>query len=319
MPDAAATTSPILSASRAALAALLPSVVEDPSRWTASDDLAERWAALMNRPLPKRIKYAKALGRLLGNAPTLWLAIEYKDESALDDEAKSVLRTPIDADGWRALSAAHRLAACATQTDVVRAPTREEIHQNIQQSAKQGGKQQASSVPHALRDAYRGLAACVADEAAREAMRAEEEDLPARWGQMLRGRADFQSQCASRSPPPPEAWTALPSASRAAVVSALQEGGGGGDAWSHVDQLNTYANISANVPHNMMGKIESMASKLASDLSTGCVSMESLNLQSIGEEVLSQCDAEDLSALTNNLGSLLPTLQQQMANVPRTA
>lgn len=112
---------------------------------------------------------------------------------------------------------------------------------------------------------------------------------------------------AAISAPPSDAWTAVPSAARDSLVARLASTP---TAWDTVDQLNSYAKLSSHIPTGVMSKIESMASKLASDLNSGAATMDTLNLQSIGEQVLSGCDANELSKLTGNLGELLPVLSQ---------
>ena len=58
----------------------------------------------------------------------------------------------------------------------------------------------------------------------------------------------------------------------------------------------------------MMGKIENMASKLANDIMSGKKDMGSMDLQSIGEEVLSQCNSADMSHFADNIDKILPAI-----------
>lgn len=59
---------------------------------------------------------------------------------------------------------------------------------------------------------------------------------------------------------------------------------------------------------SMLGTIESYATNLAGKITAGDAGLSSLDLQSIGEDVLRQCSEEDMSQPANNIGSLLPAL-----------
>lgn len=275
--------------------------------------VAERWHALMSRPIPAEIKYGKALQRIIGHPASLYVVVEYKDMAAfIDEEFASVVRSPLDAEDWRALQALNRLVACALGHDLDRVPSRDEIQSNIRAFKMSKKAPDVGSVSQACKMAYAALGECLNDEAAdaftQRAAAADDKELTAAWSDMLRAYSSFTDECAQRSPPPANAWTAVPEVARQSLVTAL--GSADARAWTQVDQMNSYAKISTNIPTGVMSKIETMASKLASDLQNGSITMDSLNLQDIGEKVLSECDAGDLSKLTGNIGELLPVLSQ---------
>ena len=305
----------IRSASRSALRPLLHAVCSDPSLSDA-EDAAERWHSLLSRPLPKGVKYGRALQRLLGHPPTLHAAVEYKDVAFfLEEEAARLVRSPLDSDGWRALQASARLAACCIGEDLDRTPSREEIQSNIQTTKSSSRRPADASVAQACKMAYAALAdGLPSDQASAigaRASAADERELTLAWAEMMQSRPGFADECTRRSAPPPDAWTAVPASARPSLVSRLEScSTTGGSAWDTVDQLNSYAKLSSHIPTGVMSKIETMASKLASDLNSGAATMDTLNLQSIGEQVLSGCDANELSKLTGNLGELLPVLSQ---------
>ena len=305
----------IRSASRSALRPLLHAVCADPS-FSDAEDAAEQWHRLLSRPLPKGVKYGRALQRLLGHPPTLHAVVEYKDVAFfLDEEVARVVRSPLDSDGWRALQASARLAACSIGEDLDRTPSREEIQSNIQTTKSTSRRPADASVAQACKLAYAALADGLPPDHASaigvRASSADERELTQAWAEMMQSRPGFSDECARRSAPPPDAWTAVPASVRCSLVASLESSSqSGGGMWDTVDQLNSYTKLSSQVPTGVMSKIESMASKLASDLNSGAVTMDTLNLQSIGEQVLSGCDANELSKLTGNLGELLPILSQ---------
>jgi hypothetical protein len=65
-----------------------------------------------------------------------------------------------------------------------------------------------------------------------------------------------------------------------------------------------------NIPVGMMSHIETMASKLADDIVSGKTNMNNMNLNELGQHVLSQCKEEDMDKFAENIDSLLPALQQ---------
>ena len=85
---------------------------------------------------------------------------------------------------------------------------------------------------------------------------------------------------------------------------------------SLVIQLNVLLRIQQSIPTPMRNCIEGTAQRIAAEILNGSTSFEELDLSAIGEEVMGQCQTEDLSSLADNLGSLLPLLQSQLSEIP---
>ena len=85
---------------------------------------------------------------------------------------------------------------------------------------------------------------------------------------------------------------------------------------SMVVQSNVLFRIQQSVPTEMRNCIEGTAQRIAAEILNGNTTFDDLDLSAIGEEVMSQCQTEDLSSLADNLGSLLPLLQSQMGEMP---
>lgn len=273
---------------------------------------ATQWRELLARPLPKAVKYAKALQRITGTLPSLLHGIEYQDAGILTDEEFSrVVKGPVDKDVWRALGALTRTMLCATGEDMPQVPTREEIQANI--TAHRGDKavrQQDTAAACAFKTSLTALGemADCAPLVARAAAGVER-DLCTAWARMTEAN-DFEQSCVRREVPAASSWGALEESERERVLDALrQPEAEAAPVWAQIDQLNTYGKLTSQVPSGVMNKIESMASRLASGLQTGAMTMDSVNLQQLGEDVLSGCSSEDLASLSNNLASILPTLQ----------
>ena len=58
----------------------------------------------------------------------------------------------------------------------------------------------------------------------------------------------------------------------------------------------------------MMHKIEDMASRLANDLVSGKTPLGEVDLNDIGNQVLSQCSSDDMRYFAGNIDSILPTI-----------
>ena len=84
-------------------------------------------------------------------------------------------------------------------------------------------------------------------------------------------------------------------------------------------RINMLARLRNTLPPNMLKHIESQASGLASQLEEGSVDMSNLDMHSMGQSVIGACSSEDMSHLTSNISSLLPTLNslaKTMNDVP---
>jgi hypothetical protein len=84
----------------------------------------------------------------------------------------------------------------------------------------------------------------------------------------------------------------------------------GGEVQTLIKHINLLVQIQSNVSSEMRNTIESTAQRIASEIMDGKMSFDSLDVNAIGEEVLSQCQPEDLKSLAENLGTLLPLIQQ---------
>lgn len=64
-----------------------------------------------------------------------------------------------------------------------------------------------------------------------------------------------------------------------------------------------YAAVGDNIPTKMMGKIENLATRLADDIVNGRANLSNMNLDELGQEVLSQCDEKDMSDFAQNINN----------------
>ena len=78
--------------------------------------------------------------------------------------------------------------------------------------------------------------------------------------------------------------------------------------WNLLNKMLSFCAVGDAIPSHMMGRIENMATKLADDILSGKADMSSMDLKSIGEEVLGQCTQSDMSHFANNIDKILPAI-----------
>ena len=78
--------------------------------------------------------------------------------------------------------------------------------------------------------------------------------------------------------------------------------------WEIVQNLYSYATVGSAIPSRMMTRIEDLAGKLAEDIVSGKKDMSTVDLNDIGQQVLSGCAPEDMQKFAGNLDELLPVI-----------
>ena len=66
--------------------------------------------------------------------------------------------------------------------------------------------------------------------------------------------------------------------------------------------------MEASIPTDMMHGIESVANQLVQDIASGKASMDSLDVESIGQKVLSGVSRRDVQAFATNIDKILPAI-----------
>lgn len=290
----------------------------------SSPPSAAAWHASMLTALdPKATKYAKAVGRILGKPANRYHAIEYRDFDALGDcdlinalgltrASMASMDADVRAETWAILqkSSAHARSACGYE---LQTPGIEEIQRNIaasraqRRATKQGGP--SASMTQAFQTALEKLAAALDSSTLRERVRAwsssETQDACSAWAAFVTPDTERAVQGRTLDVEATK-WPILTEAEAGALRASLRAGSEA--AWGALESLNSFSKVNQHIPANMMSKIEATAQQLASAISSGEQSLETLDLASIGEQVLGQCSEEDMSQVANNLQSLLPTL-----------
>ena len=304
---------------------------KDEEDYDEDPDSVKRFFDLLNEPVdPKKAKYAKAVTRILnGEAATIYFAVEFRDapslmaSKAFCEFFPSFLKEASEkrcTRAWQTLRAMARLCFLIQCTEPPRVPSRAEIETNINQfratkrakvsggSAKGSGSMQRAFFEKLLQTASclppKEAAAC---QARLHAIPLQEHTkLSAQWAE-----DPFVSQTA---PFGGSVFTEVECASFVQVDAskwAITE--------TYLRQLNDLSRVQQNIPASMLGTIESYATDLASKITSGESDLSTIDLQSIGEDVLRQCSEDDMSQLANNIGNLLPALGSLQQTVQEQA
>lgn len=300
----------------------------DEEEYEEDDALVSRFFAMLNEPVtPKKAKYAKAVGRISGGEPvTLFFAVEYRDAESLKSSDAFVdcfpdfMRSENDSRrsrSWQTLRAMVRLCFTIHGVEPPRVPTRADIESNISQfrAKKQHAKKSGTGVDGSgsmqraffekLLETTSVLPVSIA-KTCRERLHAiptqQHASMCMKWvDHQFSSRCEpFGDDIFTREEQ--EAFAALDASRWPAVEAQFR-------------QLNDLSKVQQNIPSSMLGTIEKYATNLASKITAGDTDLSSLDLQSIGEDVLQQCSEEDMSQLASNIGSLLPALGSLQQNV----
>lgn len=271
-----------------------------------------KWYEAMCMPLVKGCaKYAKAVQSITGESALIYHAVAYKDVDAAhaSSEYMRELNLPaklasdrMDAKAraifWEYLDELNALTFKAERADVPKVPTTDEIAADIKRrktggaSSVQGGLAQTW---HALCDARGG--ATVADSSA----------IPRRLSAAAaakHGDATVGEGCQNRDP-----------AAFAALAEAMPEVKGNNseptdEQWKLLSKALGLADMESAIPPNMLRGIEGVASKLAQDIAAGKADLGSINIEALGQQVLSGVDPADVDSFADNLDKILPALSK---------
>ena len=80
------------------------------------------------------------------------------------------------------------------------------------------------------------------------------------------------------------------------------------EEWDCLNKMIGLSTMKSAIPSNMMDGIENVANKLVEDLAAGKTDISSLNIDSIGQQVLAGVSADEMSNFANNIDKIMPAL-----------
>lgn len=289
--------------------------------------IVSTWHAAMSLPLdPKYAKYTPALHRILDEEPTCYIACEYRDHTALFksvnlgifDKMKLCERyseledSTTRAEVWKLIQTINKYVLDACDATPQRVPTRDEIKDNIREHKLSKLPSANPSMHKAFQLSIINIAEALSDEPLAKSLKERAEaitdtelaEICKQWGEIssqIDGGIDSKNveQCAHVD------WPFFTSEEKSTILEHILSNS---KLSNILKQMSSYCCVQQNIPSNMMGRIENYAQKLAHDISSGNKSLETLDLNRIGEEVLQGCDSSEMAQLANNIGNILPTL-----------
>lgn len=298
--------------------------------------------------VPVNTKWSKAVKRITGKEPTHYTSVHYNDSAALslplfdgleiDDKNK---------DMWSCFFEMASISSLLMDWEEETPPTREEIRTNIEEfrmksrehdgKKENDGKKEENNTKHdngkeeevSKRKGSKKQDTTLSKPKSKEKERYMEQafveevslllrevDCPfdpqihteKRWSEQMQikcgasGSFSFEEVCNREMVNllSEETWKFEPS---------LLKLNKNNMPWTRLKRLNSICKVNTAIPTDMMSHIESIASKLAQDVSNGKSNSFDLNeMTKIGQQVASKCSSKDMSSLSKNIEGLLPAL-----------
>jgi len=280
------------------------------------------WYDAMMEPL-KKTKYSKAVERINGSPPVIYHACVYKDFEAISTSTSSPSLTRLNisekltdpnfseesrAVFWKYIDELNKNASEYTGKPFPKVPTRDEIAENIKKQKKNDSSSTQHQQPSMLKGFCTSLSAFCEVRGCKNVFDLQNEEetskIYTKWTEISKKEVDGVSVfnlCKKNDTSVLKLFVEdFPMINWELPMEENQ--------WTLLNKLLSFCTVGDAIPSHMMGKIESMASRLADDIMSGKADMSSMDLKSIGEEVLSQCNPNDMSHFANNIDKILPAI-----------
>lgn len=305
----------------------LAAQVSDSLDCCGSDTLLA-WHGNMCAPLPPAVKYAKALRRIVGDKACLYMAVAYRDVDAICIAFPELVQYR---DEYNTLTAAERVQlwdgvtemtnfmARKANYDIGDIPSSADIQKNIQE--------------HRRAKQCTGLVTCFSESVA-DMFTLVDMEIPSKylppavssafrdWTDQLQVVVNGNTWTQACLQGDVDAVLAAEWACHSDIKEALRANPAKGikvlvqmnSCVEHAtDTRGDMGNQSSST--SVMGKIEQQAQKLAHDLSSGRISdISNVNLGKIGQDVLSQCNQQEMQDFMSSMGNILPALNTMSKN-----
>ena len=311
-------------------------------RNVVADDAAQRdkvmrqWKEGVLTPLKRgSAKYMKAVQSITGSPALVYHAMAYHDADAVhaNDEMMRALDFPgklaqpcMDERNrtifWQYLEEMNAHCLRALRADPPAVPTVAELEENIERRRQQRG----GAPPPEAASAGRGAAPAAAGGGALQGGVVEVWNLlagarglplvrdPAEAARLAERAAALAAEaCGDDGGDVRAAAQRRAPEAEAAARRALPELGEGPldeEQWALLERVLGMAAMHGAIPGGMMRGIEDVASKLVRDIEAGRLSMEALDIEKIGEQVLGTVSTDDVSAFADRIDTILPALQR---------
>lgn len=273
------------------------------------------WIECMEEPLTKRVKYAKAVDRILGDkSACVYHAMVYHDiesmyssstsevfrRMSLDQKMKHEKWTKDDTKCmWRYMDEICRAAYDAAGKTPPAVPTRDEISRNIKlhkrlDADEMGSMSRAFTVASKAFVASRQDGATISDEYIEKIRSVFKTILPGAQSKIDAHDDEYITELRETNPDVKHLLvTSEPLTER---------------EWGFMCQMASLISVDSAVPATMMSEIENYAKQLAGEVMDGKKDLASLDLEQMGSEVLSKLKQDDIDQLGQGVEQLMPML-----------
>lgn len=283
--------------------------------------LQEWYEHIGARLSPKKVRYTKAIERILGQPGTNYHASSHFDPLGLDvtfcehnlctilSEKKNQFSDDTLKMLWKYISNINRATYAAKDETPPHVPSRDEIQKNIK--TKSSRSVMRDNQPSMTKAFHASLVVLVSECEGNAALTGSwtESDIDAavkRWSELVNtpvAETNFQALCESKSANVlPLIQTRFPELNLTICELSVR-------CWTAITHMNSYAAVDDHIPRQMMGRIEHMANQIAGDIVAGKADLSSLDLTDIGQQVLAGCSESDMSQFAANIDQLLPAIQ----------
>lgn len=283
-------------------------------RDATNDENMTKWLDALKSVLTRHhAKYVRAITSITGSPATLYHAIRYKDVTAIEGcnnplEPVSIskcLKSMSSNDVelfWRYMFELSDLCLRWDRQEIPSVPTSSEISQDIAQrrnktieksSPEDRDRPGNGALPTQVRSLTQGI-----------------DDL---WQQLCTTRSvnvdlddglrDRIRECVRNNPniTPHVLSATFPELGDEAFTS---------DECRIVERMKNLVTMDDSIPSNMMRGIEAVANKLVKDLNNGTCDLANLDLEGIGQQVISKVSDSDMGTFAANIDKIIPALER---------
>lgn len=284
-------------------------------------DMIEAWVRNMNAPLvKKKVSYAKAVERLIGTTATCYHACCYNDADGFGMSTTSKVLKDLDIENkykdarmseedktlfWKYIENLNRCAYDAMSEQPPKVPTRDEIRDNIEKHRRSVDASEQPSVSKAFCTSLMKLYEKHNHPNCKDIQNADEsciEQHMNKWATIGKQDIDGKQLSARVQEQNTSVETIL---CKEFALNKLDD-----EDWKTIENIYSYATVGNAIPQRMMSRIEDLASKLADDIVSGKKDMNQIDLNDIGQQVLSGCNPDDMQKFAGNLDDLLPVISK---------
>ena len=295
---------------------------------TPHDAIAE-WHATITAPMTRtHAKYVRAVTSITDAQTLVYHAIRYRDVTAVmacrnplaPIDVASCTKALTDADRelfWRYLVDLSDMCFRWAETPIPHVPTSDAIAADIAARRRRAagggrGKDDGDGGATSNDDGVRGDAP--APSTTPSAVRGLTQGVDDLWEQMCRARgvqdASIDDALRTRVRESVRGDAEITGPSLAHHFPELGDAPYTPEQIAIAERMRNLVTMDDSIPPNMMRGIESVASRLVKDLQSGKCDLGSLDIESIGNQVIAGVSETDMGAFASNLDKIIPALER---------